>query len=136
MIPKPSTPRQVVADFRAAALSSGRYDLMVNEYCYPLTIYLDGVPTVVQGPSDVWAFYQSFHSAMLAEGFDRLTARVTAEDLPRSGRFRVWTEWSAQGPKKMQTIIASTICYCTQLTSGEATEMLEFTKLALSVMAI
>jgi hypothetical protein len=134
MLPEQNTPRQVVADFRAAALSSGRYDLMVGEYRYPLTVYVDGALQIVPGPSDAWAFYQTFHSAMRSDGYDRMTARVTAEDLPRGGRFRVWTDWTAEGKGK-SGIIASTICYCSVIAGTVVTDMIEFTRLALPSLA-
>jgi hypothetical protein len=134
MLPEQYTPRQVVADFRAAALSSGRYDLMIGEYRYPLTVYLDGVPQTVQAPSDAWAFYQGFHSSMRSEGYDRMTARVTAEDLPRNGRFRIWTDWTAEGTIK-SGVIASTICYCTIVAGSVVTDMIEFTRLTLPLLA-
>jgi hypothetical protein len=133
MLPKFTTPRQIVADLRAAALSSGRYDLMVSEYRFPLTIYVDQQPVVLHKPGDAWAFYQTFHSAMRSEGFERMTARVTAEDLPRAGRFRVWTDWMAEGRCK-SGIIASTICYCTVMAEGVFTDMIEFTQVAIPML--
>jgi hypothetical protein len=134
MLPKQSTPRQVVADFRAAALSSGRYDLMVSEYRYPLTVYLKGQPQVVPSPKDAWAFFQTFHSAMRSKGYDRMTARVTAEDLPRGDRFRIWTDWTAEG-QSQRGIIASTICYCSVIAGNVVTDMIEFTKITLPLLA-
>jgi hypothetical protein len=129
-------PRQVIADFRAAALSSGRYDLMAKEYTYPLTIFLDGKPQIVLTPESVQSFYESFHGAMKAEGFDRLTAQVKAEDLPRRGRFRMWTEWFAHGPRKATSPIATTICYCSTVSGSVMTEMVEFSRLALPLLAV
>ena len=133
MLSNKSVPRQVVADLRAAALSSGRYDLMVTEYAYPLTVYIGDQQHQFAGPDDVWAFYQSFHSAMNAQGYDRMTARVTAEDLPRAGRFRVWTEWFGEGSKMARNCIAATICYCSVVPTGVITEMIEFTRVALPI---
>jgi hypothetical protein len=135
MWPEHTTPRQVAADFRAAALSSGRYDLMVSEYRYPLTIYIDGIPNVIQRHNDMWGFYQTFHSSMRHQGFDRMTARVTAQDMPRAGRFRVWTDWKAEGKGKTG-IIASTICYCTVVGNRVMTDMIEFTKVALPMLQL
>ena len=134
MVPNQLTPRQVVADLRAAALSSGRYDLMTTEYAYPLTVYIDGEPLLLQGPADSWAFYQTFHSAMRADGFDRMTAKVTAEDIPRGGRFRVWTEWFGEGQAHARTRIAATICYCSVVSYGVLTEMIEFTAVSLPLL--
>jgi hypothetical protein len=95
MFPSIETPRQVVADFRAAALSSGRYDLMSNEYTYPLTVYLNETPHVLDTAKQAWGFFQGFHAVLRSEGLDRMTAKIAAEGLPRGGRFRIWTDWFA-----------------------------------------
>jgi DNA-binding LacI/PurR family transcriptional regulator len=135
MKPSPTLPRQTVADFRAAALSAGRYDLMAQEYSYPLTIYLGGQATVAADPAQVRQFYRGFHAAMQAQGFERLIARVWAEDLPRQGRFRVWTDWFAEGPGRVRAPVAATVCYCSTTAQGVATEMVEFDSLALALPA-
>jgi hypothetical protein len=131
----PSTSPQVSAEARAAALSSGRYDLLVDHYLYPLTVYIKDMPRVFAQARDLWAFFQSVHASLRAEGFDRLAARVTAEDMPRGGRFRVWADWIAQGPGHKSKTVATTVCYCTVVSGGSATEMLEFTRLDLPLAA-
>lgn len=127
--------RQEAADFRAEAISAGRYDLMVAEYQLPLSIFLDGRPQVMRTASEVWGFFQGFHSAMRAAGLVRLHARVMAVDLPRNGRFRVWTEWSGSGAARPPVPIATTICYCRETRQGVETEMIEFTRLALPALS-
>jgi hypothetical protein len=119
------------ASARADALNAGRYDLLVEDYAFPLTIYVMGVPTVLRDRTEAWAFYQSFHSTLLACGIARLTARVVAEDLPRGGRCRFWTDWMGEGPNLALRRVASTICYARLGKSDMLTEMLEFTRLDL-----
>jgi hypothetical protein len=126
--------RQEAAEFRAEAISAGRYDLMVAEYLLPLLIFFDGRPQVLRSGSEIWGFFQGFHSAMRAAGLVRLTARVTAEDLPRNGRFRIWTDWSGAGARQPPIVIASTICYCRHTPQGVETEMIEFTRLSLPAL--
>lgn len=112
-------------------MNAGRYDLLIEDYLFPLTIYFMGVPTVLRDRTKAWAFYQSFHSTLLACGISRLTARVVAEDLPRGGRCRFWTDWLGDGADLTPRRIASTICYA-KLGDGEILiEMLEFTRLDL-----
>jgi hypothetical protein len=136
MFPSIETPRQVVADFRAAALSSGRYDLMSNEYTYPLTVYLNETPHVLDTAKQAWGFFQGFHAVLRSEGLDRMTAKIAAEGLPRGGRFRIWTDWFAQGPNRASSLIAATICYCTIRSDGIATNMIEFTRLNLPMLSV
>jgi hypothetical protein len=83
MLPVNTSRKQDFAEFCAAAMSAGRYDLIVDQYRYPFTAYLHGTPHVLHSPREAWAFYQTLHSAMRCDGFDTLTARVTAQDMPR-----------------------------------------------------
>ncbi|MCU0801691.1 MAG: hypothetical protein MUD11_07930 [Rhodobacteraceae bacterium] len=130
------TTQQLTADFRAAALSNGRYDLMVGEYRYPLTVYLDGIPHLLQGVSDAWAFFQTMHTATLGEGYQRLTARVEREEAPKTGRFRVWVSWIAEGAERPTASVARTTLYCVDEGPRTAIEMIEFTELALPLLRV
>ncbi len=136
MKPNVKLSRQAVADYRAAALSAGRYDLLAMEYTYPLTIYVGGEAKVITQPEDTVRFYAGFHSAMKEQGLHSLTGKVTAEDLPRNGRFRIWTEWYGVCAAGTRRMVAATVCYCTTLSDIVATEMVEFDRLALPVVLI
>jgi hypothetical protein len=123
------------ADWHAACLSAGRYDLLVQQYAFPLTVFLPDQPPVAVSPRAAWGFFQSFHSAMIAAGLPRLTARVTAEDLPRGGRRRLWTDWFGDGPARPAVLVAQTVCYSRTAAGDRRTELLEFTRLDLEVPA-
>jgi hypothetical protein len=131
-----SLPHQLAADFRAAALCNGRYDLMVGEYRYPLTVYLDGIPHLLHGVSDAWAFFQTMHSATLTEGYHRLTAQVDRDEAPQNNRFRVWVNWRGEGAERPQAMIARTTLFCVDEAPGTAIEMIEFTELALPLLRV
>jgi hypothetical protein len=122
-------------DYRAAALTAGRYDLLVEEYVYPLTVYLPDRPPMAAAPPTVWGFFQTFHAALVAAGMTVLTARVAAEGLPRGGRSQVWTDWYGEGPGQARRLVAQTICYHRLNGSEKRTELLEFTRLDLPMMA-
>lgn len=127
---------QARADWRAQCLNTGRYDLLVSEYAFPLTVYLPGRPPLQASPQLVWGFYQSFHSALVAGGFDRLAARVTAEALPSGGRRRLWTDWTGVGPGRVPFLVAQTVCYSRISGGDDRTELLEFTRLDLPVLSV
>ncbi len=81
--------------------------------------------------AEAWAFFQFFHSAMLACGISRMTARVVAADLPRGGRCRFCTEWLGEGPEMSPRRVASTISHTRMVGDEMLTGMLEFTRLDL-----
>lgn len=126
---------QAQADWRAACLMSGRYDLLVEEYDFPLTVWLPGQPAMVATPRTAWGFFQAFHAALVAAGFARLSAQVVAEGLARAGRRRLWTDWWGAGAGQGRTLVAQTICYCRAAPNDQRTEMLEFTRLDLPALA-
>lgn len=126
--------RQDRADFRAAALTAGRYDQLVREYGYPLTVFLEERRTLLRTDVETWAFFQSFHAALRSGGILRLDGRVTAVDLPRNGRFRVWTDWIGHGPAAQDLPVAASICYCHQTDEEDVTEMVHFTRLSLPAL--
>ena len=126
---------QASMDYRAAALTAGRYDLMVEEYAYPLAVYLPHRAPLSATPQTVWGLFQAFHAAMVASGLTLLTARVAAEGLPQGGRVQIWTDWFGEGPGTARRQVAQTICYRCVDGAETRTEMLEFTRLDLAAMA-
>ena len=126
---------QARMDDRAAALMAGRYDLLVKEYLYPLTVYLPQRPPMSATPQIVWGLFQAFHAAFVAGGMTVLTARVAAEGLPQGGRSQIWTDWFGEGPDLARRQVAQTVCYLRTEGAANRTELLEFTRLDLPLMA-
>lgn len=126
---------QARADWRAGCLNAGRYDLLVGEYVDPLTVYLPGQQPFVAGAPTVWGFFQAVHAALLAQGLDRIEARVVAQDMPRGDRRRVWTDWWGKAADGAAVLVMQTVCYSRDNAGGALTEVLEFTRLDLPMMA-
>lgn len=126
---------QARMNHRAASLSAGRYDLLVEEYAYPLTIYMPHLPPTAATQQSVWGFFQAFHSAMVAQGMTILTASVAAEGLLQGGRKQIWTDWYGEGPGVGRRLVAQTVCYLRVDKDFARTEMLEFTQLDLPLLA-
>ena len=122
-------------DYRAAALTAGRYDILVEEYAYPLTIYWPNLPPTAATQQTVWGFFQAFHAALAAQGMTTLTARVAAEGLPQGGRKQIWTDWYGEGQGVARRQVAQTVCYLRVDRAETRTELLEFTRLDLPMMA-
>ncbi len=130
-----ATSLQAVADFRAAQISGGRYDRITDGYTYPLPIYVGDTPTVAQDARAAWQFFQVFHAVLLAEGLPHLTGRVVATEIPRDGRFRVWTDWFASAtPADRPVAVARTVCYCLGTVADARTEMVDCTALHLPAL--
>jgi hypothetical protein len=122
---------QAKADLRAEALSAGRFDLLLPDYAFPLMLYLPDAPPCAIGPQQLEALYRAFHTGLAALRAGRIVARVTAEDLPRGSRSRLWVDWLAERPAGTPHLMARTICYRRQAGGQTRTEMVEFTFLDL-----
>jgi hypothetical protein len=61
-----------------------------------------------------------------------LVPTITAVDLPRGGRFRVWVDWHSAPHPGGPAHLASAIYYCRQVPSGMRIEMVDCTSLAIS----
>jgi uncharacterized cupin superfamily protein len=111
MSPAAVTAHQTSADLRAAAPAWGRCRLIPDRDRSPRTIFVGGDPRVIWTARALRTFLQALPAAFRARGFDRLAARVTAGDLPRAGRSRVWTDRIARGPAGIGTTVAATACH-------------------------
>ncbi len=126
---------QATAGRRAALLAAGHYELLAAEHAYPLTVYLRGEPQVIARPADLADFFRRLHAALRAAGLARLTARVTAEELAPNGRSRCWTDWYGAGDGA-PVLVLQTVCYCRHRGGTATTEMVEVTRLDLTLPAI
>jgi hypothetical protein len=122
---------QAKADLRAAALSAGRFDLLLPDYAFPLMLYVPDAPPRSIGPQQLLTLYRAFHEGLAALRAGRIVARVTAEDLPRRGRSRLWVDWLAERPAEAPHLMARTVCYRREAGGQTRTEMVEFTFLDL-----
>ena len=66
-------------------------------------------------------------AAYLERGVIALQPRVTAVDLPRAGRFRVWVDWHELAIPADESRLSSAIYYCRSTPAGLRTEMINYT---------
>ena len=103
---------------RAAWLMAGHYDRIVAEYCFPLPVHLDASRVIVRSATEATAMLRLQRAAFMERGVIALKPSVSAMDLPRNGRFRIWVDWqelmlSDQGPLQ-----STALYYCRQPPDG------------------
>jgi hypothetical protein len=116
---------------RASWLMAGHYDRIVAEYCFPLPVHLDASRVIVRSATEATAMLRLQHATFVERGVVALKPSVTAMDLPRGGRFRIWVDWyevtvSDQGPLQSKAIY-----YCRQASAGFQIEMVDYTRLSM-----
>lgn len=126
---------QSQAEFRAAQISLGHYEMIVGNYQFPLCVVYGPSRSLTHTQRDLWAFFQSLHSSVVMQGYSQLCANVTAHEIAHRSRFRVWTDWVGHRADGSTGLVAQTICYCRGSDAAHQIEMIEFTHLALPDIA-
>jgi hypothetical protein len=116
---------------RASWLMSEHYDRIVADYCFPLPVHLDHSRVIVRNPDEASAMLRLQRAAFLERGVISLTPSVTAMDLPRGGRFRIWVDWHEVTLSDQVSPQSKAIYYCRQTPGGFQIEMVDYTRLSM-----
>jgi hypothetical protein len=116
---------------RGELLLSGQIDRVVGDYTFPLPIFLHTSRLVINTPEQASAVFSHLRAALVARGVVALRPKVSAIDLPRAGRFRVWVDWQEIAFPAEETRISQVIYYLRQTDLGLQTEMLNYTHLSM-----
>ena len=120
---------QVFAHFRDQAdrLLSGDLDRIARDYSFPLPIHFPDDLAVAFTLEDSSAILAKRRAELVARGVVALRPTITAVDLPRAGRFRVWVDWNEQTATGTEIRASSAIYYCRSVATGLQTEMIQYT---------
>jgi len=101
---------------RAEWLLAGRFDAILADHRFPLPVDFGASRLVVRTADE---------GRMLLS----LMPTITALDLPRGGRFRIWADWHGTTREGSPLHLASVIYYCRQVPGGLRIEMVDCTRL-------
>ena len=118
------TPESYVAQL-ACQLNAGHYHLIAERFSLPMPIFIGKSTAVATTGSDVWGFLQGLHALIRASGHLDVTARLISVELPQRNRFRLWTDWTGEGPGGSRPLFRS-ICYNNGAIGQHKTEMIRF----------
>lgn len=113
---------------RAELLLAGQLATVVRDYRLPLPLQLGEERLIVRTQGEALAILATLRQAFLARRVVALQPKVTAIDLPRSGRFRVWVDWQELAIPVDGTRLSSAVYYCRTAPGGVQTEMVEYTR--------
>jgi hypothetical protein len=116
---------------RAELLLAGRLGLVVRDYRIPLLVQLGPDRLLIRTQNEALSILAVLRQALLARRVVAMLPKVTAIDLPKNGRFRVWVDWQELAVPVDGTRLSSTIYYCRQTPGGMRTEMVEYTRLSM-----
>ncbi len=116
---------------RGEMLLSGQFERLIADYVFPLPVFLPSSRLVIHTPDHAWPVLSHLRSALLERGVAALLPKVSAIDLPRAGRFRVWVDWQEIAFPATETRISQAVYYFRQTDLGPQTEMVNYTHLSM-----
>lgn len=119
---------QILAHFRTQGerLIAGDLASIALQYAFPLPIHFPNDLTVAFSPEQSTAILEKRRQDLVARGVVALRPNITAVDLPREGRFRVWVDWKERTATGTEMLGSSVIYYCRAKASGLQTEMIQY----------
>jgi hypothetical protein len=115
---------------RAELLLSDQIDLLATTYAYPLPVFLEERRLLIGGAPQARQVLGRLRDSLAERGIVDLRPRITAIDLPRGGRFRVWVDWMEIAVPATGSNLSSAIYYCRDTADGIVTEMVSYTRSA------
>lgn len=110
--------------FQADQILTGQLKEVCRLYSYPMVIYLNALPVVVPNAATIFDRMTEMQAVMQSRGLHAYQSIVTAVQMPRKGRFRVWItseQKYREAPLKRRS---SMIHYMRDSVHGLQTEMI------------
>jgi hypothetical protein len=110
---------------RVELLWAGRFEELAQYYSCPHVIYEKDQTIVLRNHSDMAGAFAKLLASQIARGVERLEAEVVAAELPRNGRFRIWTRYSEIDRDGRVMSCNDILKYCVKTSTGIRIEMTE-----------
>lgn len=119
---------------RADCLLRGDLDNLVKDYVFPFPVDLLSTRLVVCNPEDGRAMLDLQRKSLIERGVTTLHPEVTAIDLPRTGRLRIWVDWHELAPTQDAMRVSSAVYYCSVHGGQLKFEMINYVRLSMPEM--
>lgn len=116
---------------RGELLLSGHVDALVSDFDFPLPVFMGSRRMIISSADQARIIYDHLRKAYVDRGVVMLRPSVSAIELPRAGRFRVWVDWQEIAFPAEATRISQAVYYCRVSKLGVRTEMLNYTHLSM-----
>ena len=118
---------RALMQWRTDLLMAGRFEDMAREFRLPLALYVDGQPLVVSTVDHLVGLLEQVQMGRRQRGTVNVLTEVTAMDLPRNGRFRVWLRHHEMDARGQITLQSDAVHYCNETPHGLRDVMVEST---------
>ena len=123
---------QKLLQARSDMLCKGQFEELAMLYHVPFIAYHDGVPTVVGSHSQAVGSLRKVAALMASRGVVGLDVEVTSVELPKNGRYRVWSRYSEIDRSGNVISRSDVVQYLVESPRGALVEMIESFKCPLA----
>jgi hypothetical protein len=116
---------------RAALLLDGNLEAMADRYCYPLVAFLGPNRLIISNRREMIDAMTILRGELLRRKVYQLLPDISALDMPRGGRMRIWARWHEVSTIREENRISSVTYFCTVMPTGIRTDMLQYTELSM-----
>ena len=116
---------------RGQAVLDGRLGLVTGQYAFPLPVFLEQRQVVIASENVMQRGLAAVREELLSRRIVRLHPDISATELPRTGRFRVWVRWHEISADGTGDRWSDVIYYCREASGITRTEMLHYTQLSM-----
>lgn len=106
-------------------LRDGRFEDLARQFLFPMALYVNGGMRVITSAEALVETIRSFSKKLSAEDMKHLEIKITSVEIPREGRFRVWSDLISIPPECPVKVIGRTIHFMRETPQGVMAEMLE-----------
>jgi len=109
---------------------AGRLGEAAQAWSFPCPVEIDGELVVMRSPEVFQAYLADQRAVALAAGLTAMTPRVSAIEMPRNGRFRVWLRWVSHFGDRVEEEDHGTVYFMAFRPDGRLTiEMMDIVQL-------
>ena len=116
---------------RGELLLSNQVATLLSDFDFPLPVFLGSRRLILTSPDQGWQVFEHLRKAYVDRGVVMLRPTVSAVEMPRAGRFRVWVDWQEIAFPAEASRVSQAVYYCRQTPLGLRTEMLNYTHLSM-----
>jgi hypothetical protein len=102
---------------------------LLSTYAFPLPVFLEERLLLIGSEDQAREILDHVRLSLTARGVGKLQPKVTAVELPRGGRYRVWVDWHEIGGSPDGAGLSQAIYYCRETRDGLRIEMVNYTRL-------
>ena len=127
---------RALLELQVGLLFQGRFADMLPRFDLPLAVQVGADMTVLSSQMQFIDAMANYRDDLIASAVTALVVRMTAVELPRQGRFRIWADFDHHRAIGVDKSADQVILYCRQEQGDIQVELLHCTRLAQLAEAI